>query len=212
MIPSGYSKNVLSGTLPGGEIFATAFWCNEAPSDDTATQAQADNFAGEFNTAVADTGSPVSFLSSQGQYTDLTVYSYLDDTGKATYSAVSPITGGSGTGNPTMPNQVAIVATLLTGLTGRRRRGRMYFPCLSTTLTNGQASALPNPFATWLANYFTACNSHLGSAASIVVLSQVGGDSRHVTAISVDTRLDIQRRRADRETVAGSFTAPVSTA
>lgn len=198
MIPSGYSRNVVKGTLPGSEIFEISFWTDEAPADQGATQTQADNFAGEWSTAMANTGSPKGFLPVGGSFDELTVYSYLDNTGKASHIGQTAIAGGAGTTAQIMPDQCALVATLQTGFAGRRNRGRMYFPYLAVGLSGGQVpSSNVDNFATWLSNLITALNSHLGGQ-HVCVLSQVAGTSHSVSAIKVDSKVDIQRRRADK--------------
>lgn len=198
MIPSGYSRNVISGTLPGGEIFQTGFWCDEAPSDLAATQTQADALATDWNNKSADTGHPASFLATGSTIDKITVYSYLDTSGKATYVAESALTNPTITGAQTLPDQVALVSTLTTGVSGRRNRGRMYWPVNKASLSGGQISGTTAlQLATWVANFLTSVNGDLGDQ-HVVVLSQVGGTSHAVTGVTVDTKFDIQRRRADK--------------
>lgn len=198
MIPLGYSRNVISGHLPGGESFQMSVWANEAPSDEAATQAQADAFASDFSTKLAGTGSPTSFLGSAGGYDKITVYSYLDNTGKATFGAESNITGGTGGTTQALPDQVALVITLLTGYSGRRNRGRIYMPMQASTITNGQISTTNvDNISAWWKGLFDAWNAHLGTQ-KLVVLSQIRGDGKPIVSLEVDSKLDIQRRRADK--------------
>lgn len=197
-IPSGYSRNVISGKLPGGEIWQCSLWANEAPSDLAATQAQATAFAGKIQTDAANAGSPVSLLASGGTMDLLTTYSYLDSSGKATFVANAPITTSAPAGTQTLPDQVTLCVTLLTGLAGRRHRGRVFVPYQTGALTAGQISnTIATNVATWWSTLITHLNSTLGTQ-HIVVLSQVAGTSNTVNAVQVDTKLDIQRRRADK--------------
>jgi hypothetical protein len=198
MIPSGYSRNVFQGTLAGGEIFQTSFWCNEAPSDQAATQAQADAIASKWNADKGVSGNPLGMISSGSSYDSITTYSYLDNTGKATFVGHTVLATSTGVTAQNLPDQCCLVATLLTGNAGRRNRGRMYFPLQVATLTSGQVSStLTSGFATWLSSFFTHVNSTLGTQ-HIVVLSQIGGTSHTVNAVQVDSKIDIQRRRADK--------------
>jgi hypothetical protein len=98
-----------------------------------------------------------------------------------------------------MPNQVAIVVTLQTGFSGRRNRGRYYLPCTRlATLNLGQ---IPSTTVTAVAlnakAFLDAVNSAVGQPVS--VLSQVAGSAKPVTGVRVDSKFDIQRRRANRE-------------
>lgn len=210
MIPSGYSRNVISGALPNGEMWATSFWCDEAPSDQAATQTQANKIAADLNARWSVTGSPTNFASSGTTFSTLTTYSYLDTTGKAKYVAEAALTGTS-SNTQSCPNQVSIVTTLLTGNAGRRNRGRMYWPCNAPPgMTNGELpSAWVDNLAAWLSGTITAVNGDLGGQ-HVCVLSQVGGTSHSVNAVKVDSRFDIQRRRADREHPAYQKTVTVT--
>jgi hypothetical protein len=104
--------------------------------------------------------------------------------------------GGAAT--QTLPDQCTLVVTLLTGFAGRRNRGRMYLPYQAGTMTNGQAvQANIDPLALWWSNLIHAWNSHIGTQ-HVVVLSQVAGASHSVNAVQIDSKIDIQRRRADK--------------
>lgn len=197
-IPSGFSRNVISGKLPGGEIWQCSLWANEAPSDQNATAAQATAWAGKVSTDLAATGSPLNFMAAGATVDTLTTYSYLDSTGKATYVGTAAITGGTASGSQGLPDQCSLAVTLLTGHAGRRNRGRIFMPCHAGTITNGQlTSASVSAIATWWSNLITHLNSTIG-AQHICVLSQAGASSYTVNAVQVDSKIDIQRRRADK--------------
>jgi hypothetical protein len=200
-IPSGYSRSTFSGHLRNGEEFAWSVWCDEAPSDQAATQSQADAFANDFNVAAATTGNPNALIDSDSGYDTVTVYSYLTSSGRATHIAEASIaragTGSSGV----LPNQAALVVTLLTDNAGRRSRGRVYLPCNGLDLATGQAAGgTVTNVATWFANFLTALNGDLGDQ-HVVVLSQVGEVSTPITSTRVDSKIDTQRRRSKSETV-----------
>ena len=205
MIPSGYSKTVLEGTLPGGEIWQCGIWANEAPSDEAATQAQADAFGADFTTTWGGSHNNIgNFWASNTGITQLRTYSYLDDSGKATYVGVHDLSH-FGSATQSMPDQIALAITLQTGYSGRRRRGRIYWPVNAGALSSGQLSeAQCGNFCDFFATLLDAWNTHLASQ-SMVVLSQVAGNSHPITAIRVDSKLDTQRRRA--QSMAANATA-----
>lgn len=209
-IPSGYSRSVVSGTLPGGEIWAIGLWANEAPSDQAATQSQADSFADDLTTKWSDSGSPATFNTAQMSATRLTVYSYLAAGGRATHVAESGLSLPGVNTQSSQPDQCCLVASLRTGMSGRRHRGRVYWPLTGSGLVQGQvADPLAQNHATWMRDLIQAWNGHLADER-MVVLSQTAGTSAPITAITVDTRVDIQRRRANRQTITGSHTANLS--
>jgi hypothetical protein len=73
----------------------------------------------------------------------------------------------------------------------------MYLPCTAATVqSTGQvSSAISSGVANDIAAILSAVNQ---SAGQVVVLSQVAGSAKPITSVSVDTKLDIQRRRADK--------------
>ena len=114
----------------------------------------------------------------------------------------SPTVPGVGTTGPTMPLQMAMVMTLLTGaLSGLAHKGRVYLPAPSRLL-NGNYVWI-NSEATNVVNGFAAMASDLDGSAlgQLTVYSKgnaavPGGFSRPVTGCQADTRPDVQRRRA----------------
>lgn len=209
-IPLGYSRHVLSGHLSGGEIFQTGFWVSEAPSDAAATTADAQAVATYLNAHWIDPGSPVSLLDSAAGYDKITVYSYPNGGPDASYVGEAALTGAVGSGTQSLPDQCALVVSLHTGMSGRRHKGRMYTPMTKGTVaTGGQlAGSFTNNVATWWGATFAGINSAV-APGFVVVLSQIAGSAQRVTSVAVDTRVDIQRRRADRITPATTSTATV---
>jgi len=200
-IPAGYSRTVFSGSLPNGEIWASGFWCNEAPSSEAATQDQATTFGTELTNAWSHAGAPAVFNVAGMTVDKTTAYSYLDGSGKASFVGEQAMSLAGASSQAQLPNQCSIVTTLLTGSAGRRARGRMYWPCTAPDMADGEmASGDVTLLATWMATLIGSLNGHLGDQA-VVVLSQVAGTSKPVSAIKVDSRIDIQRRRANKETI-----------
>jgi hypothetical protein len=103
------------------------------------------------------------------------------------------------------PLQVCMVATLITGAAGRRNRGRMYLPANgigfgSHEFPNARVDAVCQALAAWL----DALNTLDGSA---VVVSQAGTSKRAITQVRVDSKPDIQRRRANAQVASHTHTA-----
>lgn len=200
-IPSGYSRTVVHGTVSHGDVFQWGMWANEAPSDQAATQAQADSFAADLQTVLGDTTGIKSLISTDSSYIGVRVYSYLDDTGKATFIGDTEFSPVLGSGLGSLPDQTCLVATLLTGHAGRRNRGRIYLPCNGYKLIAGQLDQPTTAaIAANVASLIGLWNGHLGDQR-ISVLSQVAGSANPVTSVQVDSRTDVQRRRANREVV-----------
>lgn len=211
-IPSGYSRSTFYGYLPGGEIFNFSLWANEAPADQAATQAQANAFATELVVAqTAGQTPPWNLMTTDSGFSGVRVYSYATGTGKATYiadqTAAKP---GTQLSPAILPNQCALVVTLKSATAGRSNQGRIYLPLTNTTLqTGGQvANTVASGVANWTANFISRLNSHIGTQR-IGILSQKYGHFQPITTCTCDTRIDIQRRRANKLIPVSRTTSPV---
>lgn len=194
--PANLSKTVLSGFLAGGEIFQTGFWNPGALITEEIAQAAADSFAASWN---GGTNVPfLDLLSPDSGYDKVTVYSYPNPTGPAELSAEAALTG-NGRNTSQHPDQCCVVVTLLTGKAGRRNRGRMFLPANGMPLTSHQLTLVQ---AQNVADGWTALIEDTQTFAPVVV-SQVAGTANDVTSVRVDTRIDIQRRRANSQIVIG---------
>lgn len=209
-IPLGYSRSVIHGSLPGGEIWQVGLWAAEAPSDQAATQSQADSFAADVATQWATGTGPKSLITSTTTVDGVTVYSYTTASGKAEFVAESALSLTGVNGAQTMPDQVALCVSLETGHAGRRNRGRIYLPVNAPgTLTSGQLTAAQcADQAEWVAALIGLWNGHL-AGNNVCVLSQAAGSSNPIISTRVDSRFDIQRRRANRQTILQQATATV---
>lgn len=195
------TRVTLVGTLPNAEIFSTGFWvgpntiASETAANDYAVQVQV-AFVGAADQTFA------RFLGEDAGFTEVQVYHYVETTGPADYVGTAPcvVPGTSPTGNQ-LPIQCSVVTTLETGLSGRRRRGRMYWPCIVAQLDGHQlVQADIAEIAGATQGFFNAVNAFTGQG-DVVVHSQVGaGSAADVTRVSVDSEVDIQRRRANRQT------------
>lgn len=76
----------------------------------------------------------------------------------------------------------------------------MYIPANAITLTGGQLTlATCTQIAQSVADSFAAVAA-IGGGQPVVV-SRVAGTFENITGISVDSRMDVQRRRANQETI-----------
>lgn len=210
-IPLGYSRSTFYGTLSGGEIFNWSLWMDQAPADNAAAQTQAQAFATKFqqlnDTPPASSVTPCQLVSNQATYVGCRVYGYTTNSGKAT-TIGDAVINRPGTSQTAvyLPNQVAVCVTLKSATAGRSATGRVYLPINSWTVqSNGQlSSSTPASIANWMAQFITALNTAAGAGRHIGVLSQKHGTFAPVVTTKVDSRLDIQRRRANRQTAVGT--------
>lgn len=201
------SRAVIHGTLAGGEIFETGFWLSQAPTDADAATARAVEIAGH---VVSDLLPGVTgLITADSAYTGVRLYAYPTGGPLATFVGEGPITSGPGhgTGSNPLPDQCGLVVTLNTGASGRSHRGRMYLPGNGMPL--GADHQLGIDQATSVANAMATFISNMVGEGPVVVLSQLLGTSRPVDSVNVDTRVDIQRRRANRQAVTGHHTSVI---
>lgn len=202
---AGTVKVIVGGTLPGGETFAWGYQCLGDPS---MTQTQLDSFQGGFVAALTNnfltTGVKALFSTNT---TYRSVKSYLYGGGSNTIlqslTNITPVSGSSA--SAALPNQCAIVVTLKSGIPGRSNRGRAYLPmgCAGILANDGQlTSTQAGTIATAFASMLTAVKSGIAPIQPVVA-SPTHGSSKNLVSVSVDTRFDVQRRRA-RSQVADS--------
>lgn len=201
-IPSGVNRVVFVGNLGQGEQFNFGFW---TAGDVPASAAAANTFAAGVKTVFDSGGADAALLgcmSSDAALTAIKTYHYPTGGPNATYQGQVNLTGYPGTSTETsLPIQCALVFTLRTGLPGRSRRGRMYLPLTARTLTSHQlTSTVLNTLTDQIGGFFTDLNTAVG-LGTVSVVSQIGtGSTAPVTRVEADSRVDIQRRRANRET------------
>lgn len=204
MVVSYFRVNI-QGTFTSGDTWSInpAFDYSDPPAATIPTQALLNTWAaailalngGDFWPDVL-----ASVVSAQCSVTAVRVGWYgaggdLDIVAEATPAA--PIAGVT-TAN--MPADVALVATLLTGVPGRRTRGRLYIPALGLPLATpelrvgiGSLPGIANGVAVLLTDIAAAAGA-LGPLGAVVV-SQVGSKATAVTSIRVGDVFDTQRRR-----------------
>lgn len=194
-IPSGVVKYVLSGNLPGGEVFQTAWWekwdGSQVINDSLATTIAA---SGPFTTL---TGVLKTGINTSSNYTALDIYLYTGSQAATSHGHAGFLV--TGTGTTPHPNQISLVVTLRTATPGRSGRGRMYLPAngIGMTTTNGQMnSSTVDSIVDALGVWFGVRNSIVPSVA---VVSQTSTAYHLVTSVDADYVGDVQRRRARKQ-------------
>lgn len=124
------------------------------------------------------------------------------ETDSVSYFYPVPITGNDIGSNPAP--QASVVATLrTTKQRGAGSSGRMFLPGISYDITNEGLlnDTNTNRLASNFADFIQSVNDHEflgGGNVKVILTSPVrGGFSERVTSISIDTKLDTQRRRAN---------------
>lgn len=197
--PAFLGRMVCYGDLPGGEIWASGFWISypAAPADGTAWQV-----------IVQTVGTAMFAHSGWFQPQNVAGATWLGV--KGYYHAANPgapaifagdgvfgsALAGTGSGDE-MPNQIACVATLQTGQSGRSYRGRMYIPTTNLAIAGGfVGSSQVNAMANGLADCLTAAATAAGGTLQVVSISK--DVMTAMIAVRVDDKPDTQRRRSNR--------------
>lgn len=209
--PGAVSRVVISGHMEATERFAWGFWLGNVEAtqaaNDTACNAIRDYFQNYAKTGLC------GLLSSTSGYDKVTLYGYGTTGTAAQWVSEAAITAGDGTSTgSSLPTQVAWVVSLRTGRPGRRYRGRYYVPVDTKTLTNHQFdSGLVASLLAGQQSFFNAINASAVINGQVAVISEVGeGAVTPVTTLTADSRLDIQRRRADSLGADATASLPVS--
>lgn len=152
-----------------------------------------------------------NLLSSSGRITRVRTY-YYSGPGPAVAAgtaALSPARVGSGTASK--PPQCSAAFTLLTGLAGRRYRGRFYWPCLAGGFTGDTLKlSIPATAAQDAAAMMNAIGASVPGAVdlNVQVYSAVGDFLTPVNQVRIGDVIDTQRRRREA-LVEGYITASV---
>lgn len=142
----------------------------------------------------------MSMLSTSAGITGVRTYFYPGPGPAAAAGEALLATPRVGTGTISKPAQCAAVFTLLTGLAGRRYRGRFYWPWLGTGY---QGSTMQGILITGTATDAAAMLNAMGAEAGGVVpllpqvYSRAGDFLTPVSQVRVDNIVDTQRRRRD---------------
>lgn len=206
--PANCTRVVLSGALPGNEIWTTGFWMvNTGITSNAEAAALALVIAGTLNASDSSGAMRITIdhtFALGASWQRVNVYHYATGGNIATYAGEydlpSPVVN---TSSPTAPNQVSLVLSLRTNFSGRQNRGRMYLPATGITYASGGqiSPSLAQTLTDGWATAFTDINA--SDAGKIVVVSAAGSAAHQVSLLKMDTKLDIQRRRSNRQTVNG---------
>lgn len=198
--PASTTRISLTGHLSGGEIFDTSFWLDFAQVSQAENDALAEAVAGDLE--AGPIGSLKGILNASSGYDKVRCYSYVDAApAGATFVSETDLTGGTGvstTGNGL--DQACLVVTLRSASPGRRNRGRMYLPANGLPVSAGLASdnSQIDNIAAVMKALFDDINSVLIDGHRVAIVSGAASATKPVTAVSVDNKPDIQRRRANQ--------------
>ena len=169
------------------------------------------NAAGNIDTQLGTpSGSPTIWANLQALLTTaqtwdkVTVYQYDNLPGKVTDQGQVAVTHAGTGSTAAAPLQSCMVASLRTGLSGARNRGRTYMPAhtqigpVAPYFAAGQVNAMAGLVSSLLSGIGNALSGTLNASSPLapVVYSPTGGFVTPITTVVVDNRPDIQRRRA----------------
>lgn len=209
-VPAGCTHVKFGGASAQGERWETGFWMFK----DFATPITANAAALAAYNSLVGTGDLFTVLKAS-LYSDTTLsyvrlYAYSTTGTKSTtigeYLPATPVPGTSGSAT-ILPLQVAAVVTLRTAQPGRRGRGRMYLPFnVPGGAPGGQGNlgtfqSITNALKKTI-NDMQATTEWTGGR--MIVVSQTGTTSADVLKLTMDTRFDVQRRRANKQAVTGT--------
>lgn len=206
-----WAHYVVHGKAPGGEIFQFGTWV-AMPAAFT-DQDDANGAVGEVINAFVDHALPamVTKVQSDTIFEGIRVYGYHGYGSLSYVQAEGVIAPEDGTGTsslPQLPLQSCIVASLRSDVPGRSGRGRMYVPITASDLNNHEyQAAYCTSLAEGIASWFNIDNANGAVHGFHSVRSIAKAAGYQIARIVVDSRPDIQRRRADREAIGFSSTA-----
>lgn len=142
-----------------------------------------------------------SFISTTGSVDGCSVYYYGAGGNQATVVGESSGASSAGTrATAYWPGQCALVCSLLSGLSGRSNRGRLYMPrsggVMDNTLRDG-ASDVDN-LARQVALWISAVDALSFGTGLAAVITSPRDNAPTVTQVVVDNVVDTQRRRRDK--------------
>lgn len=209
-----------------GETGQTGWYVQpQGPITHDTLQAAATYMAGNFGNGVAGAWSATlaKWLSTDQQFTQVSVYDYPAGKSPAGDQAIAtiPAAKGKGTGLMSLSLQSAACVSLHTGRPGASYRGRMYLPATGMGLTSHRFAATDlddlamkiggrddavasNDIWGLLADSersLAAVGTGSTGAGTCVVRSVTKGLVSPVTTVSIDDKPDTQRRRAKSATI-----------
>lgn len=194
-------KTVLSGVLPGGEVFAHSQWWDGSGIVGNVTDE--DNVAG--NVVGSLTGNLLTtavraLFTTAVSWTNVTHYFY-GSSGVLARTLITPVSVAGTAATGQLPPQCATVVSLRTGAAGRANRGRTYFPAFAAANLSGNTgqwnSTVPGTLANAYKAFLDGVNSLSPNPVPIVMSLSQGAKVPLVT-VEVDSRVDTQRRRSQQ--------------
>lgn len=202
-LPPGVARWTLYGPLTAEERWAFDWWTmpGTGVADSTAWQATTDAMW----TALVGIGlhtQVATLLPAAGGVEGVSSL-YYRNSQTATFAASHPgnfITAGTSTS--VAPLQTSLCVSLLTPIPGRSTRGRLYLPATGASLdTNRRFTTTQiNPVISALKTIINAGRTD-GQYGPPVVVSKTHTLATPITQLRWDQRPDIQRRRANRQSV-----------
>lgn len=200
-IPAQAVKTVISGTLANGEVFSHSQWFKAASAlDQTSLDGLVGAVVGSLGGNLLSAGN-LAYFPSTTSWLQVTGYYYAGGS-TAALTSIAPVAGKTGTsGGSALPNQCCEVVTLQTGVPGRSHRGRVYLPGVSTgNMVNGQvATSVVTALATGYQTFLQGVRDFPTYGLPPVVCSPRTSAMYDITTIRVDSRVDIQRSRANKQ-------------
>lgn len=203
----------VSGTLHGtAQTWSCSFRFRSASGDDPGgiadIQTKLETWRDALKAGVGGVLFDAPLLALMGGATRVTTLrcAAVAATGKET--AVAIVEGPAlfiGNGATSMPQQVACAFSLDTGAPGASNRGRVYWPALAASLgsdgylTSDTTDALSTAMGDFLHFAANAGATAITPGLTPAVVSTVKEQARVITQVRVGNRLDIQRRRADKQ-------------
>ena len=211
-IPAQVMRLAITGTFPSSEIWNHSYWMMPAgegivPDDNDGADTVLGNIVGS---SVWTTYRDIlkTFMKSNSAITGLHLYCYPDG-GPSSPAIAERVFNTVGTSSGAAhPLQTATVASLRTGQSGRSFRGRVYLPTTDVTLdTNNQltsavTSAVADMVADFCGGWATEDVFGVGQAAFVCIVSPTRSARTVVTQVVVDSVMDTQRRRRNRQQAA----------
>lgn len=137
--------------------------------------------------------------STLSEYTDVAVQYYLSGP-TAIFSGAAPVSPVvEGDGATEQAPQVARCVSLVTGVAGRRFRGRIYLPAAAASVTSNGTAVPITGFTSSFAEFLAAIPTvWVGPEEPFIGVHSAASDLiTPVIAVRTGNRLDTQRRRAD---------------
>lgn len=191
----------------GGKVAAVDTWSNgfafKVLTGGTPAAADMNGLAAGAATLYATdfwdaTAGPKSQLPSTTDWSFIRTYYYPGGSSVATVSGTHVLTPDPGTASLALPPQVALVASLETGFTGRANRGRVYLPCPANNLLTGRiAGSTVTNWAPLLATFLRHMNAI--SVGAFTFDACIGTAlCPTITTVVINDVADTQRRRRDK--------------